>query len=254
LSGLSASAVSTLDWWKLAALLAVFVDHYGHYLDPDENLWRAIGRSALPVFAFLIGYGGPRRPPLAWWLIGAALTFLDILASDDWSDVQINLLISFALMRLAMARIDVHVSVSALRLALLALGLALANPWVAPLIEYGSNAWLFMLVGLMHRRGQSMDMQAHIGTARLAAVFAAVVYMITEAQDYEFEEVDLWLMIALVAAVSTLFATMRRGTSALQPPQALVPAIRFLGRHTLEIYGLHLGLLMLGKYWFDIGG
>jgi hypothetical protein len=243
-----------LDWWKAAALVVVVIDHYGHYLDPDEDLWRAVGRAALPVFAFLIGYGGARRPPLSWWLIGAGLTALDILSSDEWSDVQINLLINFALMRLALGWIEGHIATSPIRLAALALCLAAANPWTAPVLEYGSNAWLFMLAGLLHRRGQSTASAVDLWTSRLAAAFAALIFMSAEVRDYEFEDFDLWLMIGIVVGVSLLSATIRHGAALVQPPQLLSPVIRFVGRHTLEIYGLHLGLLMLGKSMFDFGG
>ena len=42
---------------KLLACLFMLIDHIGFILFPQQLLWRAVGRLALPIFAYLIANG-----------------------------------------------------------------------------------------------------------------------------------------------------------------------------------------------------
>ena len=50
-----------------------------------------------------------------------------------------------------------------------------------------------------------------------------------------------WLPFILgVGFLSTCLCLFRRGPSRVQPPEAIAGALRFISRHTLEIYAIQL--------------
>ena len=48
--------VTTVDLWKAAALLLILCDHLWFYIWPGQLWLTALGRAALPIFFFLIGF------------------------------------------------------------------------------------------------------------------------------------------------------------------------------------------------------
>ena len=69
--------VDNTDWLKTAAIVLVFVDHFGHFFVRDDRWWSVFGRLAAPTFFFLIGYAQTRRVPLHWIWLGIILTLLN---------------------------------------------------------------------------------------------------------------------------------------------------------------------------------
>ena len=101
-------AVDNTDWLKTAAIILVFVDHFGYFFMEDDLWWSAFGRLAAPPFFFLIGYAQTRTVPLHWIGLGVILTLLDSW-NADWTWVAPNILLSFALIRFARPYVQILV-------------------------------------------------------------------------------------------------------------------------------------------------
>ena len=93
-------AVDNTDWLKTAAIILVSVDHFGYFFMEDDLWWSVFGRLAAPTFFFLLGYAQTRTVPLHWIWLGVILTLLDSW-NADWTWVAPNILLSFALIRIA---------------------------------------------------------------------------------------------------------------------------------------------------------
>ena len=74
----------------------------------------------------------------------------------------------------------------------------------------------------------------------LACLVAALVYVWQEQAEYSFPAIQLAVFIAGVCVLSAGLYLFRRGTSRIQPPEAIAGVLRFIGRHTLEIYAIQL--------------
>ena len=74
----------------------------------------------------------------------------------------------------------------------------------------------------------------------LACVIAAVVYVWQEQKEFAFSQLQLAAVIVGVGFLSACFCLFRRGPSRIQPPEAIANALRFVSRHTLEIYAIQL--------------
>ena len=246
-----APAVTTIDLWKTAALLLVLVDHLGFFIWPDQPWLTAIGRAALPVFFFLIGFARTRAVPWHWWVAGLLLTALDGWRLADEGHPELNIVINFALIRLSLPLIERHVMGVWWRVALFAAVLAALMPFAGQWLEYGTEGLLLALVGLAHRRASETgpdrprDPAWLLRRARGAVATQALLAM--QIADYEFGVAETWIAAACVIAVSGLLLRFRSGEAAIQPPAFLVPPLRFCGRRSLEIYMAQIiGLMALG--------
>jgi hypothetical protein len=265
-------AVDNTDWLKTAAIILVTVDHIGHFFVDDDRWWSVFGRLAAPTFFFLMGYAQTRTVPLHWIWLGVILTLLNSW-NARWTWVAPNILLSLALIRIARPYVQIllqHHGWAAF--ALLVAALFAVLPIAAKLVDYGAEGWLWALFGLCQRMvvdgrsatdgdgaGQSSAPSAvspgSVSTPdqvrgrpfaenalmRLLACFvAAVVYVWQEQREYSFPQFQLAAFILGVGVLSLGLCLFRRGPSRLQPPETIAGALRFIGRHTLEIYAIQL--------------
>ncbi len=258
--------VDNTDWLKTAAIILVTVDHVDHFFIEDDRWWSVFGRLAAPTFFFLMGYAQSRTVPLHWIWLGVILTLLDSW-HDDWTWVAPNILLSLALIRIVRPYVQVlmqHHGWAAF--AFLVFALLAALPLAEKIVEYGGEGWLWALFGLCQRMyvdgrsatdvdsgAQSSAPPTHARTEKvslmrlLACFVAAVVYIWQEQREYSFPQIHFAAFILGVGVLSLSLCLFRRGPSRIQPPEAMAGALRFIGRHTLEIYAIQLAgsVLML---------
>ena len=258
----SASAhppVDGTDWLKAGAILFVAVGHFGQFFMADDTWWSAIGCLAAPVFFFLVGFAQTRTVPLRWIGLGVLLT---LLASWNagWTWEAPNILLSFALIRWARPPVQ-----ALLRRhgwggsAILLVALVAALPVAESVVEYGSEGWLWALFGLFQRAhvdgkpatradaGALGDpspadrLAGCAGPMRLvASLVAAVVFAWQENRVYSFSAAQLAALAVGLGLLCTGLCRFRRGPSRVQPSEPVAGALRFVGRHTLEIYAIQL--------------
>lgn len=255
----TAPAVDNTDWLKTAAIVLVSIDHFGHFFMQDDLWWAAFGRLAAPTFFFLIGYAQTRTVPLYWIWLGIVLTLLESWNADlTW--VAPNILLSFALVRFARPYVQIVAQRYGWIAFVLVVGALLAvQPFATSIADYGAGGWLWALFGLYqrvyvdgrsaadgHGATQSSEspahaMPEHVGLMRLlACLIAAVVYIWQEQQEFSFPQVHFAVFVLGVGVLSAGLYLFRRGPSRIQPPEAIGAVLRFVGRHTLEIYAIQL--------------
>jgi hypothetical protein len=242
--------VTTTDAWKLFAIVFVLVDHYGLFFDSDEMWWRLFGRLASPVFFFFIGFAKTRTVPWTWIAFGVLITAVDYWTAED-RQVLINILLNFALLRLALPHIEAHVMPYPARLVAAVALSAAVIPVLDPILEYGGEGWLWALFGLSQR----LLLESSDGAARLRrnllGLAAGAAYIVRERSDYGFDAPQSALLVLFVIGLVLGMMRFRRTNLAWQPPSGLKPIFTFTGRHTLEIYAVTLLAMQLLSYSMD---
>jgi peptidoglycan/LPS O-acetylase OafA/YrhL len=251
--------VDSTDWLKTAAIILVSIDHVGHFFMEDDRWWGALGRLAAPIFFFLMGYAQTRTVPLRWIWLGVILTLLESW-NDDWAWVAPNILLNLAFIRIARPYVQVLVQHHGwVAFVVLASAIVAVLPIAARIVDYGAEGWLWALFGLcqrmyvdggsaadVDRAAQSPGLPAHattknIGLMRLLACFvAAVVYVWQEQLEFSFPRIHFAAFILGIGVLSPILCLFLRGQSHIQPPEPTARALRFIGRHTLEIYAIQL--------------
>jgi len=252
-------AVDNTDWLKTAAIIFVSAGHFGFFFMEDELWWSVFGRFAAPPFFFLVGYAQSRTVPLHWIGIGVILTLLESW-NADWTWVAPNILLSFALIRLALPYVRAFLQRHCwIAFVLLVAALLALLPIAGKIVDYGAEGWLWALFGLCQRicsdgrsatevdgTSQGSAPPVHVrdentGLMRLLACFVAtVVYVWQEQREYSFPQFHFAAFILGIGVLSVSLCLFQRGPSRIQPPEAIAGFLRFIGRHTLEIYAVQL--------------
>jgi len=256
-SGPPPHAVDNTDWLKTAAIIFVSAGHFGFFFMEDELWWSVFGRFAAPPFFFLVGYAQSRTVPLHWIGIGVILTLLESW-NADWTWVAPNILVSFVLIRIARPYVQMLLQNRGwLAFVVLVSVLLALLPAAAKIVDYGAEGWLWALFGLCQRRylngisaatGGTRGSPAPMLTATdaaglmrlLACLVAAVVFVWQEQKEFSFPAVHLAVVILGLGVLSISLCLFTRGESRFQPPEKIASTLRFVGRHTLEIYAIQL--------------
>lgn len=248
-------AVTTTDLWKAGAIVLVLVDHYGLYFVAEPAPWRLVGRLAAPVFFFLIGFARSDRVPWSWIVLGAALTAERMLTEPAPGDLFANILVSFALLRLAVLPLARDWAMpSPWGVAALILASTALIPWTKPLLEYGTEGWLFAFFGLAHRLADESTNPRTAWARNTLALAAPTAWLISETANFGFGPGQAAILAVLLGALAAALARFRRQTLVRQPPEPTAAALRFAGRWTLEIYavtlfGMHILAYAMAKGW-----
>ena len=253
------NSVDNSDWLKTFAIFLVVVGHTGYFFIDDAAWWSVFGRLAAPVFFFLMGYARSRTIPVHWIWLGVILTLLDSW-NNSWYWVAPNILFSMAFIRLlrpsVLSLLQRYGWVAFIVLVLVLLAML---PVAGDLVDYGAEGWLWALFGLCQRMyvdGSSSNGQETSGQQPelteqgltqnwrvmrlLACLITAVMYIWQEQIEFGFSEFQLSVVAVGVGILSYGLAVFVRGPSSIQPPQPIARSLRWLGRHTLEIYVIQL--------------
>ena len=256
---LTHNTVDNIDWLKTAAIILVVIDHIGYFFIEDDTWWSVFGRLAAPTFFFLLGYAQTRTVPLNWIWLGVILTLLDSW-NTDWIWVAPNILFSLALIRVVRPYVQNFMqSHGWAAFAVFVVALFTVLPVAANTVDYGAEGWLWALFGLCQRMyvdsksttdvdgaTQVSALTTHamtesVGRMRLLACFvAAVVYVWQEQMEFSFSQIHFASFVLGVAVLSLSLCLFQRGPSRVQPAEPIAGALRFIGRHTLEIYAIQL--------------
>ena len=264
--------VDNADWLKTAAIILVSVGHFGHFFMEDDLWWSVFGRPAAPMFFFLMGYAQSRTVPFRWIWLGVILTLLES-SNAGWTWVAPNILLSFALIRMARPYVQDRVQHHGWgAFALLVSALIAVQPIAEKMVDYGAEGWLWALFGLyqrMYADGRAATgvdgsaqilappaqaMKQNVAIMRLLACFvAAVFYVWQEQKEFSFPPIQFTVVILGIGVLSASLSLFRRGPSRIQPPEPVARTLCFIGRHTLEIYAIQLaGSELLVKFLPDL--
>ena len=247
----------------------VVIGHIGYFFIDDAQWWSVFGRMAAPVFFYLLGYAWSRKIPMHWLMLGFFLTLLDSW-NNDWEWMAVNILFSMALIRfsrpgvLALLQRFGWLAFSALIVMLI-----VALPFAGEVVDYGSEGWLWALFGLCQRmfvdgssppashRNELAKISAPVqdwGVMRLiACFFAATIYIWQEQIEFDFSSLQLAVVAIGVCLLALGLSLFVRGPSRFQPSGPISGTLRFLGRHTLEIYVIQLaGSELIINIWPDL--
>jgi hypothetical protein len=246
--------VTTTDLVKVAGLLFVLIDHSALFFGPEGGWWRVPGRLAAPIFFFLIGFARTSQVPLGWLWLGAGLTAIDVLTSEEGlRGSHLNILFNFAAIRLALPLVESGVMPNPVRLAAFVGATLLLIQPVGLVLEYGAEGWLWALFGLAQRLkndGGENRVGAVSPARRGLAIgtIAALTYWATERADLDLDVAKASALALLLLALLVALLAFRRRDVGWRPPEPLAAAMRFGGRRSLEIYAVTLATMQLYEH------
>lgn len=220
--------INSHDLIKLMALTLMIIDHIGQFLFPEIIWFRLLGRGAMPLFFFLIGFHEKLHISVSLVLYGI------ILSGSNWllhHTLYFNILINFVLSYLILHYLTRVERPSWMIFMVFMIATAL-NFFLYPRIEYGTLGLMFMLsASLLHR-------QVAYGIFYL--IFSLTIYFFWESMIFNFFTPQT-ILIAFISLLALLFYLMLAyRLKVYDTPPGLSFVIRVLSRYSLEIYFFHL--------------
>ncbi len=237
--------LTSYDFLKTLAIVLMIVDHIGYYFfpdtdaDPENNIFRMFGRMCVPIWFFLIGYAKSRD--LGPMIIAGALILVATDLLIGRAVLPVNVLVSIIVVRLIL---DFTMGVAQKGLFSLIAVCALLTVFMLPLSffwEYGTLGIVLAMLGYMVRH-QDDDTEKKAQSFRFL-MFCIPVFIIYQQLFFSFTNAQFTIMILGSTAVFFLvynFKSMTYPALTKRMPAPACAFFRICGRHTLEIYVIHL--------------
>lgn len=228
--------INSYDLIKALAVIIMIIDHTGFYFFPEQEYWRAIGRTGFPVWFFLAGYS--RKGSIQWSLLPGMLILVGEKAALNVSLLPINALLTIFLIRLMIIQAPLKITLSlALAVSVLA---ALFFPFTTELFEYGTIGLLFGYLGYLCKNTPDGPVRRFMAVLAFSAFIYTMQFTL-----FHFSLPAALLMSSGTAAFCIWLYffrsfTLPEAASLYRFGKPIPQLIRTLGRHTLLIYVIHL--------------
>lgn len=244
--------LTSYDLLKAFAVVIMIIDHMGQYFYPDDVWWRVVGRIGFPIWFFLVGYSTGRSIPVMLW--GGAILLGVMNYVTGLGMFPLNALVTIILIRLVIDWCMAPVMEGRRSLWALSLVLLLLIIPTYVVTEYGAQALVTAIFGyLVRHRDRLKDQRAVFFYMWFALVSFVVVQQFIFGLDYVQMGV---VFVGTLLVRSTLFNFEYQEYPALTAtmPTPLVGLLQFMGRHTLEIFIIHLCIFKIATVYLGIQG
>ncbi|PZP57227.1 MAG: hypothetical protein DI586_01145 [Micavibrio aeruginosavorus] len=253
-----AKFLTSYDLLKSLALLLMVLDHVGYYFYPENEWFRVIGRSSMPIWLFLIGYARSRDISKPLWAGAVILIIANFIFGGNI--LPLNILFTILFVRLLLDRLA-YMTFRNWEMALYGAFVLSALVICTYLFtEYGTIALLVAMSGYLMRNGESVNLSA--AAQKLFMGYTVAFYALTQIVIFGFDKPVAQAMVVGIGAVSLLlyhFRPVELPEIDSKLPGFVVSALQFGGRYTLQIYVVHLILFKLvaclygfrGYGWFQ---
>lgn len=222
------------DLLKTIAIITVIIDHLGFYFFPEHPVLRAIGRFAMPIFCFFVGYNYA-KPKHMLAFLGTILTFLLWICFDI---VILNMLIVMYIGQWYLYFTEKYELTSRISIwVTLVLLIALIKP-TQDYLEYGSLALAFILVGRCFKRDAGSSWLMSVVT------IAAILFSL-QPDHFKFALHNQVIVIALILLEGYLLGSLNHA-------KAIKISLKPISRNSLYIYFVNVFFSIIGFVVFSL--
>lgn len=240
--------LTSYDFLKMAAVLLMFVDHVGDYFFHDELWLRVIGRFCVPIWFFLIGYARSRDIGVKLWGWMTVLAIVEL--SSGLGVFAVNILLTMILIRVSIDPIMQRTSNDESAFWGIVVTLLCLSIPSAMFFEYGTLGFLIAIFGYWVRLKQ--DGAERYGAPVKATqvqtymIFATFSFVFIQYMTFGFSQNQFFVLAGSITVIMMALSSFKmveyaKLTQAM--PRLFVWIVQIFGRHTMEIYVIHLILL-----------
>jgi hypothetical protein len=247
------SDLTAHDFLKVFALVFMILDHIGAFFLPEYDWLRVVGRWSAPIWMFLVGYALSRDLSPRLWAGVAIITLTNAALELPLLPICILATILFArAVREPLMRLTFHSKGSPYFILLVLFFLGFPSMLV---IEYGTHAFLFVLIGYAVRNRDEVFPDKN--DLLQFVVIAAGFYALSQIIGFPAFSMAQKLVagIGIVATGLALSAFRGKDFPDLAGRLGKMPSalVRLAGRRTLEIYILHFAAFKIALFFMAEG-
>lgn len=223
-------SANTYDLVKCVAIVTMVIDHMGLYLFPEALWWRVVGRTAFPSFLFLVGYSGTTRTDKRLLIAAMLVSVGEYLHGG--TIFPLNILWAIALTRFWLGYFGES---ARWQLLPLVVGWVVAVPFIA----YGTSPLVFGILGAEARQYETKVPPRFI----ILVCFVLGLHTFSQLLSFDFTWQQGVVVVAIGIGLALTLSRFRIRSLSLPRP------LLVLSRYALEIYVLHVVLLMGIAAW-----
>jgi len=234
---------SSHDTVKFLALMAMIIDHIGMYFLPNMPELRVIGRIAMPLFLFLVGFthNSEKKTKYNILFYGMLLYvfnyFLTVWNTGNPLEISailpFNILITIFISRFALTYLEKIIKSPANLVGLMMLSLTFYL-FTTPFFEYGTLAFLFAMAGKLIKTKQFSSSINHLFITTSLLAYLAI-------QSWVFELLPRDIMAFLIITLAVLVLMYTYEFRKIFITNIYVDSvIKFVSRYSLQIYVAHV--------------
>ncbi len=161
------------DKLKTIAVFSMLIDHIGFYFFPTIEIFRVIGRLAMPIFCFFAGYNFKGKKKSILLKYGFLLSIMAFLGTASLA--TLNILFTFYLGQLYLQKIYT-LTQDFLSNMFQILPLILLTPATFLIFDYGTLAITIMALGYMYKNTKYHHKKYLFIIAILVALYSQVIF------------------------------------------------------------------------------
>lgn len=236
------------DTVKFLALFTMIIDHIGLYMVPGMAECRVVGRIAMPLFLFLVGYthNSEKKTKFDILYYGLGLYFF-AYRLELWKGAEplaintifpFNILITIFITRYVLNLLEkcVHKSYNLIGLFILFIMLYL---FTSPFFEYGTLAFLFAMAGKLIRTQQFNRL---VNNSFLLATSIAYVSIQSLLFGFGIFQIALFTVLMIAILMIMCLHTFKEIHISNVYADCIV---KFVSRYSLQVYVGHVMLFKL---------
>lgn len=244
--------VNTHDVYKFFAIMFMMMDHIGQYLLEGHTVLRMVGRIAMPIFATIYGYHF--KDKIGWRLLpwAVALSAADFYVKG--TVLPLNILFAFFFGSIFGIGLNKYKdSFKQLDLWLIFIFSLMLHVYFKLSLEYGCFVFWFMTCGYIFKHYKENKHNSLFVLGIFILYFVDQSFGIGLTKDLQTN--SFYLPVLFVLTLLSLVALKKYRLESYS--EISIPWMRglvmFLGRYSLQIYVIHLGILRLVDYWMRWG-
>lgn len=249
LASLGSFIKKNLTSYDLFAIAVVnMVASHFFFLFMREDLWLRIpDRVTVLVFLLTIGYNSSRKSDIGLW-VGAAITSLTfhLALGLNW----LTILGTIVLLRLMIEPIMAFLLQSKKRFWAFNIMFLILAPFTNFWMEYGTMAIILAMAGWINR---NRDEAEKIVSPKLYYIFACITYILFTELIFPFNLIEFTVLAFGCAFMFWLmydFRALIMNAVTRRPKDPVSKLVSFIGHKGMEIYVIHLVILMAIYYYF----
>lgn len=233
------SALTSYDLLKCLAVVSMLGDHIGYYFYPENLWWRALTMSG-PIWFFLVGYGKNRALEPRLWIGMFLLIGASVMIGEDI--LALSVLATILLCRVLIDPLMDQIIRNPKRLLPYTLLIIVGTLPTMALVDYGAIALLFAMMGYMVRRPDAVVLTTEQKFMfYVLSIAGFLMYQFLVFPGYTDAQRIVQAVGVIAVTVSLLFfkrLEFPKADKILTKP--VTGLLRFVGRHSLIVYVVHL--------------
>ncbi len=234
--------LTSYDIIKALAIILMVTDHVGHHFYPDEMWFRVVGRLCLPIWFFLIGYAKTTEVPKKFWAGGVIVTMSAVFSGQFL--LPLNILFTIIALRMLRQKAAQACFYSADGMRGMFLILVFMTFPTSVIVEYGTSAMLFVLLGYALRNKDEVTKKIESQYLKIFAAASFFIFYLIQGVSLPYLSPDqaffMFVGFSLIGFMLWNFKPAVYLDADRYMAPSIIKVVQFLGRRTLEIYIAHV--------------